>query len=44
MGVDIIHDHADFRLMSAKTIAALDGFQKNLFLRGQFGKSVQTQR
>ncbi|MEM6480158.1 MAG: glycosyltransferase, partial [Pseudomonadota bacterium] len=28
-------DHADFRLMSAKTIAALDSFkERNLFLRG----------
>ncbi|MEM6898096.1 MAG: glycosyltransferase family 2 protein [Pseudomonadota bacterium] len=35
MGVDIIPDHADFRLMSAKTIAALDSFkERNLFLRG----------
>lgn len=35
MGVDIIPDHADFRLMSAKAIAALDSFQeRNLFLRG----------
>ncbi|MEO1797983.1 MAG: glycosyltransferase family 2 protein [Pseudomonadota bacterium] len=35
MGVDIIPDHADFRLMSAKTIAALSGFkERNLFLRG----------
>ncbi len=35
MGVDIIPDHADFRLMSAKTIQALDSFkERNLFLRG----------
>ncbi|MEM9435910.1 MAG: glycosyltransferase family 2 protein [Pseudomonadota bacterium] len=35
MGVDIIPDHADFRLMSAKTIKALDSFrERNLFLRG----------
>ncbi|MCH2077640.1 MAG: glycosyltransferase family 2 protein [Rhodobacteraceae bacterium] len=35
MGVDIIPDHADFRLMSAKTIRALDSFkERNLFLRG----------
>ncbi|MEL7299875.1 MAG: glycosyltransferase family 2 protein [Pseudomonadota bacterium] len=35
MGVDIIPDHADYRLMSAKALAALDSFQeRNLFLRG----------
>jgi len=34
LGVDVIPDHADFRLMSAKTIAALDSFrERNLFLR-----------
>lgn len=35
LGVDIIPDHADFRLMSAKTLAALGSFrERNLFLRG----------
>ncbi|MEL6609127.1 MAG: glycosyltransferase family 2 protein [Pseudomonadota bacterium] len=35
MGVDIIPDHADFRLMSAKAIKAMDSFkERNLFLRG----------
>jgi glycosyltransferase involved in cell wall biosynthesis len=35
MGVDLIHDHADFRLMSGKAVKALSTFgEVNLFLRG----------
>ena len=35
MGVDIIEDHADFRLMSARALDALRQFREvNLFLRG----------
>ena len=35
MGIDIIPDHADFRLMSRKAIEALRSFDEaNLFLRG----------
>ena len=35
MGVDIIPDHADFRLMSSRVLDALEGYgEVNLFLRG----------
>ena len=35
MGVDLIQDHADFRLMSKKVLNVLGGFKEvNLFLRG----------
>lgn len=35
LGVDIIRNHADYRLMSAKTLNALDKYgEVNLFLRG----------
>lgn len=35
MGVDIIPDHADYRLMSARVLNALEGYgEVNLFLRG----------
>ncbi|MCR5329290.1 MAG: glycosyltransferase family 2 protein [Saccharofermentans sp.] len=35
MGVDIIPDHADYRLMSARVLDALEGYSEvNLFLRG----------
>jgi len=35
LGVDVVADHADFRLMSRKAIEALSGFEEvNLFLRG----------
>lgn len=35
LGADIIEDHADFRLMSAKALDALKDFEEvNLFLRG----------
>ena len=35
MGVDLIPDHADFRLMSRKALATLSEFEEtNLFLRG----------
>ena len=35
MGVDIIPDHADYRLMSARVLSALEGYgEVNLFLRG----------
>ena len=35
MGVDIIPDHADFRLMSSRVLDALEGYSEvNLFLRG----------
>ena len=35
MGVDIIPDHADYRLMSARVLNALEGYSEvNLFLRG----------
>ena len=35
MGVNIVYNHADYRLMSARAIAELDGFKEvNLFLRG----------
>ncbi|MCR4767993.1 MAG: glycosyltransferase family 2 protein [Saccharofermentans sp.] len=35
MGVDIIPDHADYRLMSARVLDALEGYgEVNLFLRG----------
>ena len=35
MGVDIIEDHADFRLMSKKALNTLRDFKEvNLFLRG----------
>ena len=34
-GVDIVADHADFRLMSRRSLDALEGFREvNLFLRG----------
>jgi polyisoprenyl-phosphate glycosyltransferase len=34
-GVDIVHNHADYRLMSRRAIAALQDFNEvNLFLRG----------
>jgi len=37
LGVDIVYDHADFRLVSAKVLDALAEFQEsNLFLRGLF--------
>ena len=46
MGVDIVHDHADYRLMSARALAALAGYTEvNLFLRAlvpQLGFSVAT--
>ena len=35
MGADIVYDHADFRLMSARVLQELAGFREvNLFLRG----------
>lgn len=35
MGVEIVYNHADYRLMSAKAIAQLENFKEvNLFLRG----------
>ena len=35
MGVDIIPDHADYRLMSSRVLDALEGYSEvNLFLRG----------
>jgi glycosyltransferase involved in cell wall biosynthesis len=35
MGVDIIPDHADYRLMSSRVLNALEGYSEvNLFLRG----------
>ena len=35
MGVDIIPDHADYRLMSSRVLSALEGYgEVNLFLRG----------
>lgn len=35
MGVDIVHNHADFRLMGRRALEALQGFREvNLFLRG----------
>ena len=35
MGVDIIPDHADYRLMSSRVLCALEGYgEVNLFLRG----------
>lgn len=35
MGVDLVYDHADFRLMSRRAIDALKSFpERNLFLRG----------
>ncbi len=35
LGVDLIHDHADFRLMSRKAVETLRAYQEvNLFLRG----------
>lgn len=35
MGVDIVYNHADYRLMSNRALKALDGFKEvNLFLRG----------
>jgi glycosyltransferase involved in cell wall biosynthesis len=35
MGVDIIYNHADYRLMSKRAVDALDSFKEvNLFLRG----------
>lgn len=35
MGVDIIPDHADYRLMSSRVLNALEGYgEVNLFLRG----------
>lgn len=35
MGVDIVFNHADFRLMSRRVLDALDGYKEvNLFLRG----------
>ena len=39
LGVDIIPDHADFRLMSRRALQALDAFgETNLFLRGMVRK------
>lgn len=35
MGVDLVHNHADFRLMGRRAVEALRGFgEVNLFLRG----------
>lgn len=35
MGVELIHNHADFRLMSKRAVEALEKFEEiNLFLRG----------
>lgn len=35
MGADIVYNHADYRLMSRRTIECLDGYSEvNLFLRG----------
>ena len=35
MGVDIVYNHADYRLMSRRAVEALEGFSEvNLFLRG----------
>lgn len=35
LGVDVVEDHADFRLMSRRAIEALKGYREaNLFLRG----------
>lgn len=35
MGVDIVENHADFRLMSRRAISALENFsERNMFLRG----------
>ena len=35
MGVDIVYNHADFRLMSRRALEGLSGFEEvNLFLRG----------
>jgi len=46
LGVDLVPDHADFRLMSRKALATLAGFEEtNLFLRGmipQLGFATET--
>lgn len=46
LGIDLVPDHADFRLMSRKALAALAGFEEtNLFLRGlipQLGFATET--
>lgn len=46
MGVDLVYNHADYRLMSRKVIDCLKGFKEvNLFLRGiipQLGFSTAT--
>src|SRR5699024_5078944 len=35
MGVDIVYNHADFRLMSRRALEGLSGYEEvNLFLRG----------
>jgi glycosyltransferase involved in cell wall biosynthesis len=35
MGVELVYDHADYRLMSRRALEALSGFEEvNLFLRG----------
>lgn len=35
MGADVVYNHADYRLMSRRTVEALSGFREtNLFLRG----------
>lgn len=35
MGADVVYNHADFRLMSARVLEELEGFKEvNLFLRG----------
>lgn len=35
LGVDLIYNHADFRLMSSRAVSELEGFaETNLFLRG----------
>lgn len=35
MGADVVYNHADFRLMSARVLSELDNFKEvNLFLRG----------
>ena len=35
MGVDLVYNHADFRLMSKRAVQELEGFKEvNLFLRG----------
>lgn len=37
LGVDVVYNHADYRLVSARVLQALEGYEEvNLFLRGLF--------